>query len=259
MKYRLFKVQSLTISCPTHLGYQDLEIVRRLLTNNTSLRRLDLEKLYLGSPDGQNAVSRLIDALPATLEEVSLRQTLVGPQIIKKLLQKHGLRLRKLDLSYTNMTDSTLEDIGIYCCDVLGSLETLLIDCAFCLSKEAIHRFLVTQCPTTIRNLSFTFAYNLEPSWLISFINRQQHYNRLDTMDTMTAPFSCLRFINVQGSDLFTIKDINKISNLMQGKCTIRHTAILEDETIEGYKKLLDKLCNGLDYKGEPLIPEEIS
>lgn len=259
MRHRLLKVQSLSISCPTNLGYQDLELIRRLLVDNNSLKRLHLEKLYLGSPEAQKVMLQLIEVLPDTLEEVSFRQTLIGPVIIRKLLQKHGLHLRRLDLSYTNMTDETLEDIGIYCCDALGNLETLLMDCAFCLSQDAIQKFFVIQCPMTLRNLSFTFAYNLEPCWLVSFITRQQYYNKLETVTSQTASLltSCLQFINIQGSDLFTITDISKILNLIQGKCNILHTAILEDETIEGYKKLLDKLCNVLDYKGEPLIPEE--
>lgn len=244
MKYRLFKVQSISISCPAYLGYQDLELVRRLLVHNTTLRRLDLEKLYLGTPEAHAAVSRLIDVLPDSLEQISLRQTLIGPGIIKKLLQRHGLRLKRLDLSYTNMTDNTLEDIGIYCCDVLGRLDTLIMDCAFNLSKQGIQRFLVSYCPTTLKRLSFAFTYNLEPPWLTCFIKRQIRYTAAQ-----------LSYINIQGSDLFTIKDINQLSTLMRGKCQIRHTAILEDETIEGYKRLLDKLCNGIEYKGEPLMP----
>jgi hypothetical protein len=231
---RIKNAREIKIKSALYLKPNDLRFLHVLILQNCHLRSLLLNQIMLG-----DWIGKLFMCLPDTLEEISLRQTLAASASIQTLVVSHGTRLRKLDVSYTNIDDATLIDgIGKYC----YRLDDLKLDGAFRISGTGLKDFLLVHAPTSLKCLSLRYTFALRPSWIVEFIKRQ----------VIVHGFCSLKYLCLEGCDIFTLKDINGLMELIKATDAtenipvIHHTALLEDDTIQGYEMFI-YLISGID------------
>lgn len=229
---RLNKAQEILIVCPSYIGPKDLKCLHLLLMNTSNLKSLALDRIQLGEEMG-----KLFECLPQTLETVSLRQTLVGSNAIHSLLRIHGHRLKVIDLSYTSIDNTTLEHDIVQFCTPSGKLQELYIDGTFKVSNRGIWSLLVNNGPTSLKKLSVKYAHFLRSQWLMEYMNRQINTYHGDIL---------LECLWLDGCDLLTLRDIKSLISATKGNCWISHSAILEDDTLEGYMDLIDRIARGI-------------
>lgn len=220
----------LLLKCPSYIGPRHLKLFEPLIRRTHKLDTLHLDRIQLEGPTCDELFASLC-ASKCELTTLSLRQTLISSQSLRALLVTYGPKLRHLDLSYTGIDDSSLYDIAQYC----PNLESLCIDAVFRLSADAIEMFFRYRAPLTLKNLSLKYTYVLRPNWLLAYAARQ-------------AQNTCCRLqrVYIEGCDVFTIKDVKTLSALTGDKCFISHSAILEEDSLQGYRSLIDRLATGI-------------
>lgn len=220
--YKLKYCQGITVSCPSSMYGPDLYNIAGLIKDqNFILKRIKIERVQMSTP----WAFTLVDSLPKTVECVSLRQTLSRPGLVRLLIEKLP-SLQELDLSYTLVDDSTLELLGYHC----DKLQKLRLDAVFTLSSASLKQFLEHDAPLSLTHVSVKNTMT-QADWIFAFIKRQLKAGR-----------QVLKNVDLERCDSVTLKDVESLRSLC-GRCSeIKHTAVLTEDTLEGYRELLDKL-----------------
>lgn len=152
------------------------------------------------------------------LRTVSLRYTFANTDDVNELLCHVGSTLRSLDLGYTNIGSMSLYEIS----ELAPNLEYLNIDSAFRITERDLNLL-----RSNLIVLSLNNCYAVSKTFLKNYLKNG----------------SRLQYLSVKGCDALTRKDISTLVELSPGLNVI-HTAILDDDTIEGYTKFIEAICN---------------
>ncbi|CAN6602927.1 hypothetical protein TRVA0_002S01904 [Trichomonascus vanleenenianus] len=223
---RIASAEAINVICPSYIGPKDLRSLQLLLLHNDCLRELRLERIQVSC----SWATKLFDALPSTLVHLSLRQTLADAATVERILRLHAPQLVTLDLSYTSIEDSTLD-----CIASCLQLRFLYLDGVFKLTSGAIQQFLQESAPVGLAVLSLRSFYCLRPLWVFEYIKRQ-----------IRAGGPVAQSIDLHGCDLFTCKDIIGLCQMTRNNCKISHSAILAEDSLQGYRDLIDRICQGV-------------
>lgn len=226
---RLNHAQEVLVVCPTYIGPQDLRFLHLLLMNSCQLRSLAIDRIQLGDEAG-----KFFECLPQTLRNVSLQQTFVTSGAVHSLLRVHGYRLESIDFSYTNIDDTSLQDVARFCNG--GNLKELYLNATFRITGFGLEELLARSGPTSLKKLALKHAHMLRSQWLLTYFVRQERAQGRVEIDSLW----------LDGCDMLTLRDIRSLVAITKSNCWISHSAILEDDTIEGYMDLIHRIARGI-------------
>jgi hypothetical protein len=194
------------------------------LIKSAPLVSFHLELPYWHIP--ADIATRMLISLPSSIIDLSLQGPFVVADSLIDLLAANGSKLQRLTLSCTCLGDDVLVSIAQYC----TSLKHLSLTKLYCITSSGMRDFLIFAMSPRLSSLKIDF-FSVDPAWIDHYIMRQRAIGARQ-----------LEFLSIEGCDLFTLTDIMQLRRITNGKCSIIHSAVLEDNTLDAYRRFVDMM-----------------
>ncbi|RPB03636.1 hypothetical protein L873DRAFT_1786656 [Choiromyces venosus 120613-1] len=213
--------RSLTIDAPISIGVQHILILLKCASQSPNLRSLSLTSIPNIRSQTKTLEQFFLSTKSQNLQHVDLSKTSISTSVIQALLQTSRKTLKSLNLEFSNIEDPALRAIAQF--EVLEHLS--LLDC-FSLSKPGLRSFLSKRFPASVRVLKICWLPDVRIGWLYELLMKPG--NRVEKID-------------VRGCERLTLGDLRCLQKIKPG-LEIVHTALLEEESIWGYRKYIEYL-----------------
>ncbi|PWW71724.1 hypothetical protein C7212DRAFT_348796 [Tuber magnatum] len=215
--------RSLTIDAPISLGVHHILTLLKCASQSPNLCSLTLTSIPNIRSQTKALERFFLSVNSRNLQHVDLSKTSISTSVIQALLQTSRKTLKSLDLEFSNIEDPALRAIAQF--EVLEHLS--LLDC-FSLSKPGLRSFLSKRLPASVRALKICWLPDVRIGWLYELLMKPG--NRVEKID-------------VRGCDRLTLGDLRCLQKI-KPELEMVHTALLEEESVWGYRKYIEYLGN---------------